>query len=264
MKKSLPILTTIAFAVAVLLVPQVLSAHDLWSTADNPAPGKALSAAVGYGHHFPALEAIPAEEYPLFKVSVIGPKGSLAVDPGNPNYIWTTKEAVEAGSYLVVTDVTPVFWSKSPDGWSMKNKKDTPGAISCEYTVESAKGVVDVGAAGSNSAITKPVGLPIEIVPSVNPATVGVGGKIPLKVLLNGKPAAAATVNARYAGFDKLTDSTSTYAFSGVTDKDGVVNFVPLAEGEWIVKAQSEKPYADLSSCDKDSYGSTLHFKIGK
>jgi uncharacterized GH25 family protein len=249
-------------ALALAFGSSALLAHDLWTDADNPAPGKPFSLIVGYGHDYPTWEAIPDEEYGLFKVKLTGPKGDVPVSPGSPNYVWQSSGNAEEGTYLAIADVAPVFWTKTPEGWSMKPKNETPGGLDCGRFIESAKGVVAVGNGGSDSAVTKPAGLPLEIVPGKNPLKAKPGEAIPLTVLLSGKPLAAAKVNARYAGFDKVAGSADAQAFSSVTDKDGKLNFVPLVAGEWIVTVRSEAPYSDLKACDKDDYGTSLHFKI--
>jgi uncharacterized GH25 family protein len=257
MRKSLLILLAFAF----VLGSSLLSAHDLWTTADKPEAGKPLSLVVGYGHAYPAWEAIPDDEYGLFKTKIVGPNGDLATSPGSPNYIWTSSAPVAAGTYLAITNVDPVFWSKTPEGWSMKPKNESPGAVSCERAIENAKGIVVVGSGGSDSAVTKAAGLPLEIVPAANPSSIKAGEKLSLTVLFNGKPLPAAKVTARYAGFDKLAGASASAYFSP-TDKDGKVSFVPLVPGEWLVTVRNDVPFSDLAVCDKDSYGTSLHFDV--
>ncbi|MDR2459263.1 MAG: DUF4198 domain-containing protein [Deltaproteobacteria bacterium] len=247
-----------------LLMATPAMAHDMWATADKPEAGKPLAMVIGYGHHFPQPEAIPDEEYGLFNAKLFGPKGEIALTPGTPNYIWNSNEPVEAGTYLAISDVNPVFWSQTPEGWAMKPKNEAPGAISCGRFIESAKGIVNVGAPGNPEILATKVGLPIEIIPSVNPATVKPGQKLPLTVLLQGQPLAGAIIKARNAGFQEIAESPEASAFSSVTDRNGLVNFVPLAEGDWILSASYETPYQDLAACDKESYATTLFFNIAK
>ena len=207
-----------------------LSAHDLWTAADKPEPGKALALVVGYGHDYPAPEAIDEKELPLFTIKLAGPEGDVPVAPGTPNYVWNSQSPVEAVTYLGLAEVAPSFLSKAPDGLVMKPKNEAPGAESCDRSTVSAKGVIVVGDGGDDSVVTKAQGLPMEIVPSANPAKAKVGEAISLTVLQDGKPVPAAQVTARYAGFEKLAGSSAS-AFSSPTDKDGKVNFVPSPPG---------------------------------
>jgi uncharacterized GH25 family protein len=258
MKKLSSLLASLALVAA---LGSSAMAHDMWATAENPAPGQALKAVIGYGHNFPALEAIPDEELQFFKVSVQGPSGSLELAPGQPNYVFNTKAPVDKGSYLVVSNVDPIFWTKTPSGWSMKPKSETPGGLECGHYIEGAKGVVIVGDDNAAELVTKPVGLPIEIVPLANPATVKAGSKLTLQVLLQGKPLAGAKVDGRFGDYSKQTSPTAL-AFSDTTDQKGLVSFVPLSAGEWIITTRSEAPYPEPATCDKVDYGTSLFFLI--
>jgi uncharacterized GH25 family protein len=237
-------------------------AHDMWATASGPAVGQPLNATIGYGHHYPALEDIPAEELPFFQVYAVGPNGKIDLAGGTPNYNFTSKDNLEKGTYLVISDVKPIYWSKTPSGeWSMKRKDETPGATGCGLYIEGAKGIVPVGGDTSNAVATKPQGLPIEIVPLANPATVKVGQKLALQLLFNGKPLPGAEVKARFDGFPALTSDTAQ-AFTDTTDQEGKVNFTPLAPGAWIVIARNKVAYEGPGTCDNTDYGTSLHFTI--
>ncbi|MDR2406454.1 MAG: DUF4198 domain-containing protein [Deltaproteobacteria bacterium] len=242
-----------------------LLAHDMWTTADAPAAGQPLKLNVGYGHNFPAFEAIPDEELPYFQVKLLGQSGELPITASSsPNYQWTSKDPAQAGAYLFISDVKPIFWSQTPDGWVMKPKNEAKGATSCGYTIENAKGIINVGAPATSDLIGKPAGLPLEIVPKVNPSAVKPGDKVPLTVYLDGKPAPGVKVEGRFAGYDQLVGSPEARAFVSVSDSKGELTFVPLAAGDWILTARSEKPYEDLTKCDKTDYGTSLFFNIPK
>ncbi|MDR2455905.1 MAG: DUF4198 domain-containing protein [Deltaproteobacteria bacterium] len=253
----------VALSVAAVLALSASAAlaHDMWGTADNPTPGQPLKAQIGYGHHYPAMEVIDDQEFTFFKLSVIGAGGPIKTSPGTPNYNFTTDAPVDKGTYLVVADVAPIYWSQTPSGWSMKPKDESPGATSCGLFIEGAKGVVVVGDDASAAVATKPVGLPIEIVPLAHPSTVKPGGKLTLQVLLDGKPLAGAEVKGRYGAFSTLASETAM-AYSDTTDQEGKVTFVPLAAGDWIVTARSEKPFDQPTKCDKTDWGTSLHFII--
>jgi uncharacterized GH25 family protein len=234
----------------------------MWADALKPEPGMPFPLVIGYGHSYPVLEPIPAEEYPFFQAKLVGPDGEMALTPGDPNYTWTSVEPAKVGSYLAIFDSKPIFWTQTPGGWSMKPKNDSPGGTTCGLYIENAKGVVNVGAAGNEATVTSQAGLPLEIVPGMNPTLAKPGTAIPLKVLFRGQPLRGAEVSARYAGFDKLTGSADTKAFHGITDTSGNLNFVPLVAGEWIVTVRNEEPYQDLAACDKTDYGTSLHFVV--
>ncbi|MDR2339923.1 MAG: DUF4198 domain-containing protein [Deltaproteobacteria bacterium] len=264
MQKSRLLILALAL-VALVMFPASLFAHDMWASAVDPAAGKPLRLSIGYGHDFPNPEPIPAEELPFFQVKLVGPSGEIPITAdSSKNYEWVTNGPVEAGSYVFLSDVKPIFWSQTPDGWAMKPKNEAKGATSCGYFIEGAKGVINVGKPGNPDLVGKPVGMPIEIVPKSNPASVKPGGTLGLTVYLDGKPVSGVKVEGRYAGFDKLVGSPEARAFVSVTDAKGEVNFVPLAAGAWIIKATAERPYADTKACDKTEYGTSLYFTVAK
>ncbi|MDR2198891.1 MAG: DUF4198 domain-containing protein [Deltaproteobacteria bacterium] len=251
-------------AFSLLFGAQSLTAHDMWTSADNPTPGEPLKLSLGYGHDFPSFEAIPAEELPFFQVRLAGPKGDVPITRDSvDNYKWTTNDPVEAGSYVFVSDVKPIYWSQTPDGWVMKPKNEAPGATSCGYFIESAKGIINVGAPTDAAIVSKPVGLPLELVPKSNPDNLKTGEKLALVVYLDGKPAPGVKVEGRPAGFDKTVGSPEAKAYSSVSSPKGEITFVPLAPGEWILAATLDQPFKEPNVvCDKTAYGTSLHFFV--
>jgi uncharacterized GH25 family protein len=249
-------------ALAALAFSTPAPAHDMWGTADNPTVGQPLKANIGYGHHYPKLEDIPAEELPFFQVYAVGPDGKIELSQGQPNYVFNSKDNLAKATYLVIADVKPIYWSRTTGGeWNMKRKDETPGATECGLYIEGGKGIVPVGGDTSPDVATKAQGLPIEIVPSAHPATIKPGQKLVLQVLFQGKPLPGAEVKARYDGYAALTTDTAQ-AFTDTTDQEGKVTFVPLATGAWIVTARNKTGYEGPGTCDATDYGTSLHFDI--
>jgi uncharacterized GH25 family protein len=253
-------------ALSVLCLPAALSAHDMWATAKSPEADKPLTLVIGYGHHYPTPEDIPAEELPFFQVKLVGPDGEIPITASKtPNYQWTTNDPVKAGSYLFISDVKPIFWTQTPDGeYHMKPKNEVPGADNCGDFIENAKGIINVGTPGNDSLVTKPAGLPLEIVPKANPASLKRGDKLALSVYQAGKPAPGVKIEGRYSGYEQLIGSPDAKAFSTVTDVKGDATFVALEPGDWILTARYEEPYKDTAKCDKTDYGTSLYLTVAK
>jgi len=78
---------------------------------------------------------------------------------------------------------------------------DRPGR---ELYTRRAKVLVQVGPASpsGSQAVTKPVGLSLEIVPEVNPYAPNAGASLPVRILFEGKPLAGATVKLNNLDFD--------------------------------------------------------------
>ncbi|MDR0354789.1 MAG: DUF4198 domain-containing protein [Deltaproteobacteria bacterium] len=237
-------------------------AHDMWATADKPAVGQPLSANIGYGHHFPAMEVIPAEELPFFQVYAVGPNGKMDLSQSDPNYVFKSEANLEKTTYLVISDVKPLYWTRTTTGqWEMKPKNEVQSAVSCDYTIENAKGIIAVGGDSDGSLATAPQGLPLEIVPLTHPGKIKAGQPMVLQVLFEGKPLAGAEVKGRYDGFPALTSDTAM-AFVDTTDQEGKVTFTPLAAGNWMLIARNDTAYSGSNTCDKNSYGTNLFFTV--
>jgi uncharacterized GH25 family protein len=103
------------------------------------------------------------------------------------------------------------------------------------------------------------VGHKLEIVPQINPAMIKVGDKFPVKVLFDGQPLPAASLGAFFAGF---SEENEALAFQAPTNKDGLVDIVPLRPGDWLAKVSKSDPYPDESVCGRETYSASLAFSI--
>lgn len=249
---------------AMLMCPVVAAeAHDFWINAKAPEGG-VLKAEAGYGHHYPEPEPISEEELPLFDpLKLITPEGTTEMQlPSkalSDDFKYEVKAELKKGSYLVVGAIQPACWSNGEGGWKMQDRTQRPDASYVGEYVVFAKAMLNVEGSDEASLVTKPVGQRFEIVPQANPATVKAGDKLPLRVLLDGKPLKTAEVKATFAGF-----SDKGYkAFYGRTDTDGMIDFMPLKGGYWIVVAQHKIPQ-DKTRCDETTLVASLTFDIAE
>ncbi len=233
-------------------------AHDFWLNLNAP-DGQFVQVDIGYGHDFPNPETISEKRLKLFESPrLLTPQGAVSLKQTGENYAYMGKFDVVPGSYMAVGTYRPTFWSKGPDGWAMKNRSEMADAQYCEHVSMYAKSVLNVGGESENNFVGKPVGLRMEIVPLVNPATVKPGDKFPVQVLVDGKPARTVEIKATFAGF---ADDESK-AFAGRTDLKGIVNIIPLKAGYWFAEAEYKEPYKDSKVCDETYLLTTLTFHI--
>jgi nickel transport protein len=73
------------------------------------------------------------------------------------------------------------FWSKTPDGYINKPKKEVPNAIESYHSIKYSKAILKW-----SDEFSKPLGMQLEICPLKNPLSLKPGDKLPLKVFLNG------------------------------------------------------------------------------
>lgn len=151
----------------------------------------------------------------------------------------------------------PGFYSKTPDGGVPKSKKDAPGAIDCRFSEKHAKALFTAGGP-DGTAYGKVLGLPVELVPVQDPATLKAGDVLEVKVLMGGKPVST-VVYGTYAGFSA---DKGTFAYATSTSKEGIARVKLLKSGTWLLLAKQDEPYRDPATCDKQAYAGSLTFQV--
>jgi len=238
-------------------VPGAL-AHDFWVNAVGQDDG-VFRADIGYGHAFPKAEAIAGDRAHIFApLRLVTPEGAVTLDQAGENYAYQKKVSLQKGSYAVIGDYRPTFWSNGPQGWAQKDRTQRPDAVYVEEAIMCAKTIFDVEGAADDDVITKPVGQRIEIVPMTSPAQAKAGEKLFVKVWCDGQPARAVQVEATFDGFPDQKNK----AFKGETDAEGVVAIFPLTPGYWLVKAKHAYEHSDKKKADEVVLVATLTFRI--
>lgn len=246
---------------ALVALPLQARAHDFWINAVQDSADAPVQAQIGYGHEFPAAEAIAADRLHIFKpLRLVTPEGTVEMTQKGENYAYEGATALKKGSYLVLGDYSPTFWSKNAEGWKQANRTQMTDATYCEEAVMTGKTILNVDGGMETTLIAQPVGQKLEIVPQANPATVKPGGVFPIQVLYGGKPVKTAEVTASYADFP----SKESKAFYGRTDLKGMIDVIPLKAGYWFIQVEHKEPYSDLKLCDEVVAVATLSFHIGE
>lgn len=120
----------------------------------------------------------------------------------------------------------------------------------------------------SPSAIGKAHGLKLEIVPLLDPLTLKVGDKLPVRVLLDGKPLAGVSVvpdyisNYFYTDQKSLVALTDRYGKAMVPIRNGTLNVLWAWYGDEVIEAEKEV-YVDANKDGfSEGYSSTLAFVL--
>lgn len=185
------------------------------------------------------------------------------------NYQFETARPVSEGSFLLLGQYRPTFWSQNAAGWKQQNMTEMKDATYCEQTSMFGKSVVNVGHESTGKdIISRPVGHLLEIVPLENPANIRVGEPFPVQVLFKGEPLPDATLVATFDGFTHRDPADKSHrveaqAFSDTTRADGRVNIIPLRQGEWKARVVHKTDFPDQAVCQKLAAYATLTFEIG-
>ena len=133
------------------------------------------------------------------------------------------------------------MWSQTADKkWINQGRSKVPGAIEATETFKYSLAIYQPGA-----KLPKLDQIKLLILPEVDPLTVGPGKSLPVRVLLDGKPAAGVKLIGDYRS---APDTLSTE-----TDKDGRAQVLVRNEGLNVIAAQVEVPVK--GSVDVDSRG---------
>ena len=119
-----------------------------------------------------------------------------------------------------------------------------------------AKAIVQVGrsAARPQKLISKPLGLPLEIVPEVSPYDVPRSATLPVRVIYAGHPLAGALIK-----LTNLQDDASPFEVRH-TDDQGRASFTMPSAGSWLLNVIWTKPLPRSDETDFETVFSSLSF----
>ena len=140
----------------------------------------------------------------------------------------------------------------------MRSRMGATGAPGRERYRRYVKTLVHAGGTASDAALAN-LNLTIEIIPEAQPAGVRPGGKLPVRVLMEGMPLAGGYLCATHAGFSRGHDA---YAWCGRLDERGRATVPITAPGWQIVRTTRMRPLAGDDRADWVSYWSALTFEI--
>lgn len=247
-------------------------AHEVWVSAPTQLPSNTtLKAELAYGD-YPYIEAIPEKRLSIFApMEIISQDGEqqTLVQKGE-NYQYQSAKPLADGSYWITATYKPTFWSQNAEGWKMDNLKGLENPTYCEQTQMFGKSFVTVGKQPLNvDMATTRVGLPLEIVPLKDPSQIQAGEAFPVQIFYQDMPLAGETVIATadtviVKDLEASTGHREPQGFSGKTDSQGRVNFIPLIEGIWKLKVIHKTPFADQQTCQQSASYATLIIPVGK
>ncbi|MCP1474471.1 putative GH25 family protein [Pseudomonas sp. EB276 TE3739] len=140
------------------------------------------------------------------------------------------------------------MWSQTADKkWINEGRSKVPGATEATQTFKYSLAIYQPGA-----KLPKLDQIKLLIVPEVDPMTVGPGKSLPVRVLLDGKPAAGVKL---YGDYRSAPNTLSTE-----TDKDGRAQVLVRNEGLNVIAAQVEVPVKDSVDVDSRGLFSSLTF----
>jgi uncharacterized GH25 family protein len=156
--------------------------------------------------------------------------------------------AIRFNDYVRAEGLTPAL--------EQRERTDRMDVDGSENYSRLAKSIVQVGTpdAGSQTQVTKPLGLPLEIVPERSPYTEPQLATLPVRVIYLGQPLAGALV--------KLTNLEHDAAplEMQLTDRAGRASFTMPHDGTWLLNVIWTTPLARSRETDFETIFSSLSF----
>lgn len=253
----------------------LVAAHDFWLQPSDYWIGTdtltSMTLQVGHGP-FRQRSPIPARRITRFQA--IAPQGAIVelhdrLRLGEPaedgdfrlkipgpyvlvlqtdNGAQTHLPSIRFNDYLTVEGLTPALEQRA-----RLHQMDADGS---ERYRRCAKAIVQVGSPESRSPgeVTKPVGLPLEIVPEASPYAVPRPASLPVRVIYAGDPLAGALVK-----LTNLNDDASPLEVR-VTDRDGRASFTMPLSGSWLLNVIWTRPLPRSEETDFETVFSSLTF----
>lgn len=136
----------------------------------------------------------------------------------------------------------------------LREKAGTTNKPSKEFYSRHAKLLLQVGSKPDDT-YNKPVGLPIEIIPEMNPYSLKIGETIRFKILWQGRPLFGALVKV-WNKHNNIAMLQNIYS-----GKDGVVETTISNSGQWMVSVVKMVP-SKTEGADWQSYWGSLVFGV--
>jgi len=258
----------IASALFAFSLNDPILAHDFWvqPSTYSAKTGDLIQVHLHVGH---VSEPEPVTRNParIERFVAIGPEGETDVpgqegkDPAgllrptkdglhiviyDSNHARSELEAAKFESYLLEEGLESIIAERKKRGGSSK--------AGVEIYSRCAKALVNVG--GVPTGNDRAIGLKLELIAGVNPATLKPGDLLPITLMLDGKPVEGVKV--------MLKSPKNPHGVSDArTDKDGRVSLKVSDTGVGLVTAVHMIRAPDGSNADWESLWASLSFEIG-
>jgi len=250
-------------------------AHDFWLQPDEyrlrPDAVIPMTLQVGHG---PFRQRSPIQPGRVVRFAAIAPDGTLIDLRGNLHLGGKTADADlqlrALGAYVLVLETDNRAQSHLPairfndylrvEGLTtaLEQREHTHrmDADGSESYSRRAKSILQVGlpGAGSQTQVTRPLGLPLEIVPEVSPYTQPRPANFPVRVIYEGRPLEGALL--------KLTNlaQDATPLETHLTDPAGRATFTMPGRGAWLLNVIWTKALPQTSETDFETVFASLTF----
>lgn len=257
--------------VFVLFVSSVtISAHDFWLVPKKfrTAPGDSLTISANTGMDFPnSLSAVTPDRIDRFVLVGESEKKDIAEFAVEGNSLAASCLFEKAGTYVAAAALKPkeikltakefneyLLADGLPDIYELRKKEGILYKDAVEHYSKYPKTIIQVGDKMDNSPI-KPLGLPIEIVPQVNPYELKKGDELEVLVLFQGRPLPNAKIAWSFPG------QGEAFAGSTKTDDKGLASIPLIKAGPYVIRL-THMEWVKMATHEWESYWTSLTFEV--
>ena len=269
-----PRLALLALSLGTLCSPTVL-AHDFWLQPREfwMEPQVPMSLTLQVGHaaqrqrssirlrriansYAIAPDGAKIDLRPSIHPGGDGEDGTLRFDaPGAYVLVLTTDNQAQShlpaarfNDYLKMEGLAPALEIRTRTGRTHVDGSESYRRLS--------KAIVQVGAAtgSSQTQVTLPVNLPLEIVPEVSPYSIPRSKHLPVRVLYEGQPLPGALI--KFTNLEQDDAPLETHR----TDGEGRARFTMPDRGTWLLNVIWTRPLPASGETDFETYFSSLTF----
>jgi len=258
-------------AIALLFALSIpVSAHDCWLIPKKfrIAPGVSLIISANTGMDFPnSLSPVTPDRIEQFKIAGESSAKDIEEFAVHGNSLMTVCSFDEPGTFVIAAALKPKEIKLSgeefnaylladglPDIYELRKKEGILDKDAVEFYSKYPKTIIQVGDKTDNSP-TVPVGLPIEIVPKINPYTLKRGDNLEVTVLFRGNPLPNADIAWSYPG------QGEKFAGSKKTDENGGTLIPLMQPGPYVIRL-THMERVQKPTHEWESYWTSLTFSV--
>lgn len=254
----------------IILATTTISAHDFWLIPQKFRinPGDSQTIFANTGMDFPnSLSAVAPDRVDQFILTGKSGKKDITEFEVQGNSLITKCTFEKTGTYVITVSLKPkeikltaeefneyLLHDGLPDIYELRKKEGILDKDAVEHYSKYPKTIIQVGSQLDKTP-TKPLGLPIEIIPQVNPYGLKLGDDLEVTALFQGKPLSDAEIAWSYPGLGE------EFAGSKKTDANGKAA-VPLAKvGPYVIRL-THMEWVKKQTHEWESYWTSLTFEV--
>jgi uncharacterized GH25 family protein len=253
-----------------ILATSTIFAHDFWLVPQKfrLTPGDSVTVSANTGMDFPnSLSAVTPDRVDQFILVGKSVKKNITDLKIQGNSLVAKCTFKESGTYVVGVALKPkeikltgeefneyLLHDGLPNIYELRKKEGILDKDAVEHYSKYPKTIIQVGNKLDEMPM-KPLGLPIEIVPGMNPYGLKLGDELEVTVLFQGKPLSGTEIAWTYPG------KGEEFAGSKKTDKNGKA-VIPLDKvGPYVIRL-THMEWVKKPTHEWESYWTSLTFDV--